>query len=97
MQYIGNGFCNNGHYAGWDNKGESSEEYCKNLCVKEKQCTFATYSNTQMKKTCSRYNENTCTLNTTSNDAKDHKTFFKTSKTDEIAAKKGLCYKSFIH
>ena len=80
MEYHGIGFCDDGFYAGWDGKGEESEEACKNLCLAESQCTFAAYLNTESKKTCSRYNKDICNLDTTDvkHDAKNHQTFSKT-------------------
>ena len=90
MQYIGNGYCNNCYYAGQDSKGEESEEKCKNLCIREKQCSFATYLDKGSNKTCIRYNEGTCILNTTNiqNDVKDSRTFAKLHKTFVKATKK---------
>ena len=33
MEYPGSGFCKDGYYADWDDKGEASVQDCKNLCV----------------------------------------------------------------
>ena len=80
MEYHGIGFCDDGYYAGWDGKGEESEQDCKNLCIKEDQCKFAAYLNKGNKKTCSRYNKDTCNMDTPNSNlnAMDHKTFAKT-------------------
>ena len=96
MQYIGTDFCEHGYYVGRNNKVDASEEDCKNLCVKEEQCKFAAYFNTKDKKTCRRYNKDTCTLDTTNSkyDAEGLqrvKTFAKTyMKANENLVKKGL-------
>ena len=58
----GHGYCSSGYYAGWDGLGDASEEACKNLCMKEDQCTFAAYYNGDSGKTCSRYNTKKCLL-----------------------------------
>lgn len=78
MEYRGIGFCDDGYYAGWDGKGEASVQDCKNLCMSEDQCTFAAYFNIGDRRTCSRYNKDTCNLDTTSLNAKNHTTFAKT-------------------
>ena len=62
MEYFGIVHCNDGYYAGWDGKGEASEEACKNLCMREGLCTFVAYLNMGNRKTCSRYNKDTCNL-----------------------------------
>ena len=85
MYYYGQGFCDNGNYAGWDGHGDESEEECKNLCLKESQCKFAAYYNGSKvvhngrTRTCSRYNEVTCALKSSSDVplSEEHKTFQK--------------------
>ena len=68
MHHFGQGYCNNGFYAGWDGQGDESEEACKIRCLVEPQCTFAAYySGTKIvkngrKKTCSRYKDRKCQL-----------------------------------
>ena len=66
MEYYGTGCCDNGYYAGWDEKGDKSEEDCEKLCLKESQCTFAAYY--KRNQTCNRYNETMCRAKSASED-----------------------------
>ena len=79
MTYLGIGFCDAGFYAGWDGQGEANIEDCKDQCMKETNCTFMAYLNNGIKKTCSRYNKETCNLDALSyKDAKNHRAYAKT-------------------
>jgi hypothetical protein len=64
MKYLGSGFCTSGYYAGWDSKGIESSEACNQVCLSEQQCTYAAF---KAGKTCSRYNGDSCTLNSDAN------------------------------
>lgn len=77
MESFGKGYCTKGYYAGWDGQGEANQDDCNNLCLREHQCTFAAYMNIGSKKTCSRYNGKSCTLETKATNAMDHQTFAK--------------------
>ena len=80
MTYLGIGFCDAGFYAGWDGQGESNVEDCKDQCMKETNCRFIAYMNILDKKTCARYNKETCNLDSTTvkYNAKDHRAYAKT-------------------
>ena len=78
MERLGDGFCQNGYYMGWDGKGVDSQDACNAVCLSEPPCKFAAWF---PKKTCSRYNEEACHLN---ND-KNHVTYAK--KSSDIAGK----------
>jgi len=60
MNPLGQGFCTSGYYAGWDRRGVESHADCIKVCLDEPECTFAAFS---PGRTCSRYNEASCTLN----------------------------------
>jgi hypothetical protein len=60
MSSLGQGYCNQGYYAGWDGKGLTSQAACNAVCMKESQCTYAAWFHG---KTCSRYKLAACTLN----------------------------------
>ena len=77
MEYFGIGYCDNGYYAGWDGLGIESEQDCMNLCLSEVQCKYAAYFNNVTKKTCSRYNQESCNLDTSTAHEKAHKSFKK--------------------
>ena len=57
MTNIGTGFCDDGYYAGWDDKGKDSLEACHDVCLYDPQCTYAAWKEGA---TCSRYNGVTC-------------------------------------
>ena len=71
MYYFGIGYCDAGYYAGWDDKGNDSQEACNNICLSELQCTYAAWYPSE---TCSRYKGTTC--NSVTND-QTHITFAK--------------------
>ena len=83
MKLKGNGHCKSGYYAGWDGKGTANQDACNLLCLSEKQCTFAAYYNDGQKQSCSRFNGNSCILDTsdTSESSGDfkkaHTTYYK--------------------
>ena len=72
MESYGQGFCDEGYYAGWDGKGIGSQASCNAVCLDESECTYAAYNAGQ---TCSRYNGETCNLN----GVQSHFTYKKTS------------------
>ena len=62
MVQYGKHFCKNpsaGYYAGWDSLGIENEEACKELCRKERLCTYAA---SKPGHTCSRYKGGLCDL-----------------------------------
>jgi len=70
MVSYGNGFCDEGYYAGWDGKGINSQEECNDLCLDEPECTYASFFPIKdwtrdghlNGNTCSRYNGQSCNL-----------------------------------
>ena len=64
MKKHGNGYCKSGYYAGHDGKGIESQEDCNNVCLQEPECLYAAL---HKGKTCSRYNEKICELNSDRN------------------------------
>ena len=65
MVSYGDGFCDEGYYAGWDGKGIESQEKCNDLCLDEPECTYASFFPIKDGKngnTCSRYNGQSCNL-----------------------------------
>jgi len=77
MTHLGVGYCTSGYYAGWDGQGIDSQESCNQVCLTEQQCTYAAFFAGQ---TCSRYNGNSCTLNSD----KNHITYAKRSDRPKI-------------
>jgi len=75
MTHLGVGYCTSGFYAGWDGKGIDSQEACNQVCLTEQQCTYAAFFAGE---TCSRYNGNSCTLNSDTT----HTTYAKQSNSD---------------
>jgi len=71
MTHLGQGYCNEGYYAGWDNQGIASQEACNDVCLNDENCKFAAWNPGY---TCSRYKDTTCNLN---NDV-NHVTYAKT-------------------
>ena len=65
MTNLGSGFCYNGYYAGWNDKGKNSLEACHDVCLSEPQCTYAAWKNGA---TCSRYYGVTCNQDGSKND-----------------------------
>ena len=74
---MGNGVCNSGYYAGWDDKGTANQDACNLLCLSEKQCTFAAYFDDGHRKTCSRYKDEICILDASSDYKKAYATYYK--------------------
>ena len=70
MERFGQGHCESGYYAGWDDKGLDSQDACNYVCLEEPECTYAAWYGGQ---TCSRYNEVDCKLKEDAN----HVTFKK--------------------
>jgi len=64
MVSYGDGFCDEGYYAGWDGKGINSQEECNDLCLDEPECTYASFFPLKdwTTNTCSRYNGQSCNL-----------------------------------
>ena len=70
MVSYGDGFCDEGYYAGWGGKGINSQEECNDLCLDEPECTYASFfpikdwtRNGHLNgNTCSRYNGQSCNL-----------------------------------
>ena len=77
MKLMGNGHCKSGYLAGWDGKGTANQDACNQLCLSEKQCTFAAYVNDARGKSCSRYKGKNCILDTSSDHKKAHITYYK--------------------
>ena len=77
MKLMGNGHCKSGYLAGWDGKGTANQDACNQLCLSEKQCTFAAYVNDAKGKSCSRYKGKNCILDTSSDHKKAHITYYK--------------------
>ena len=77
MPYYGVGHCDNGFHLGWDGKGEENAADCKSVCMKEPQCTFASFFDDGNKKGCSRYKDVTYRLMASTDAQKAHKTFSK--------------------
>ena len=69
MVSYGEGFCDEGYYAGWDGKGVNSQEECNLVCSEEPECTYAAFfgngANSWPKpgpNSCSRYKGTSCNL-----------------------------------
>ena len=77
MKLMGNGHCKSGYLAGWDGKGIANQDACNQLCLSEKQCTFAAYFNDSQTQTCSRYKGKTCILDTSTDRKKAHTPSYK--------------------
>ena len=77
MKLMGNGHCKSGYLAGWDGKGTANQDACNQLCLSEKQCTFAAYVDDAKGKSCSRYKGKSCILDTSSVHKKAHTTYYK--------------------
>merc|ERR1712178_283715 len=60
MTLLGQGYCADGYYAGWDGKGINSHQSCAHLCLEDADCKFAAFSPGE---TCSRYRGATCRPN----------------------------------
>ena len=65
MTNLGTGFCDDGYYAGWDDKGKDTLEACHDICLSDTQCTYAAWKNGA---TCSRYYGVTCKQDISKND-----------------------------
>lgn len=74
MEEYGQGYCRSGYLRGWDRKGLDSQAACNAVCLAEAACTYAAWNNGR---TCSRYKEASCELNT----ATDYYTYKKTAST----------------
>ena len=77
MSYYGDGHCKSGYYGGWDGQGDQSQKDCKSLCLSDTQCKFAAYYVGINNRTCSRYDQKTCQLDTSKPWKKAHQTFAK--------------------
>ena len=82
MEFLGQGYCDAGYYAGWDDKGLDSQDACNTVCLEESQCTFAAWA---AGLTCSRYSGSSCILN----DDTAHVTFRKFGESNYVV----LCKK----
>ena len=65
MTNLGTGFCDEGYYAGWDDKGKDTLEACHDVCLSDPRCTHAAWKNGA---TCLRYNGVTCNQHRSKND-----------------------------
>ena len=86
MKLKGNGYCTSGYYAGWDSKGTANQDACNLLCLSERQCTFAAYlgSGQSGGKTCNRFKDKRCILDTSDFFKRAHTTYYKEFDTQGI-------------
>ena len=74
---MGNGVCDSGYYAGWDDKGTANQDACNLLCLSEKDCTFAAYFNDGQEKSCSRFKGKSCILGSSDARHRAHTIYYK--------------------
>ena len=77
MEYVGDGVCDSGYYAGWDGVGAFTLDSCKAVCLADPRCTFIAFYPSM---TCSRYEGESCSIMSGARDYDLHSVFRKERK-----------------